>query len=64
LAKDDRDSLSALANGEGELEFEVIVNFVTVFKLKSIIKEYQGNRKGGQSLDESVHSAMGLKTKS
>ena len=36
----------------------MITNFVTIFKLKSIIKEYQGNRKQGMSLDQSIHSSI------
>ncbi len=50
----DRDSLEALSNREGELEFDTIVNFVTLFQLKSAIKEYQQSRKQGRSHVESL----------
>jgi len=49
----DRDSLNTLCNEDDELEFDVIVNFVTIFKLKSIIKEYQSKRSTGANLDDS-----------
>jgi urea transporter/Ca2+-binding EF-hand superfamily protein len=54
----DRDSLNALCNGDDELEFDVIVNFVTIFKLKYIIKEYQSKRGKGASLDDSLRSSV------
>jgi len=56
----DRDSLKSLCNGEEKLEFDAIVNFVTIFKLKSIIREYQKNRDQGHNLDESLRSSVRL----
>lgn len=58
ISNDDRDSLNALCNGDMELEFDVIVNFVTIFKLKSIIKEYQTKRDQGSNLDDSLSSSV------
>ena len=58
LDAQDHDSLVALCNEDEELEFDVIVNFVTIFKLKAIIKEYQRNRGEGLSLDASLHSSF------
>ena len=58
LSAQDHDSLVALCNEDEELEFDVIVNFVTIFKLKAIIKEYQRNRSDGLSLDASLHSSF------
>ncbi len=52
----DLDSLEALKNREGELEFATIVNFVTIFKLKSTIREYQKSRDQGLSPYESMRS--------
>ena len=43
----DSDSLEALSNREEELEFDTIVNFVTIFQLKSAIREYQNSRDKG-----------------
>jgi Ca2+-binding EF-hand superfamily protein len=37
---------------------QVLVNLVTIFKLRSIIKEYQKKRKCGVGFDESIHSAL------
>ena len=54
----DADSLVALCNENEELEFDVIVNFVTIFKLKDIVREYQEKRKKGFSLDHSLHSSL------
>lgn len=58
ISDDDRDSLNALCNGDDELEFDMIVNFVTIFKLKSIIKEYQEKGGNGDNLDESLRSSI------
>jgi len=58
LDAQDHDSLVALCNEDEELEFDAIVNFVTIFKLKAIIKEYQRNRSEGLSLDASLHSSF------
>ena len=58
ISDDDRDSLNALCNGDDELEFDMIVNFVTIFKLKSIIKEYQEKGGDGHNLDESLRSSV------
>jgi Ca2+-binding EF-hand superfamily protein len=54
ITEADRNSLTALCNGDEELEFDMIVNFVTIFKLKSIIKEYQE----GVNLDDSIRSSI------
>ena len=59
ISDDDRESQNALCNGEDELEFDMIVNFVTIFKLKSIVKEYQQKGHGG-NLDESLRSSVKL----
>mmetsp|Transcript_8223 Transcript_8223/g.14306 ORF Transcript_8223/g.14306 Transcript_8223/m.14306 type:complete len:790 (+) Transcript_8223:14-2383(+) len=56
LSDEDHDSLVAICNEEDELEFDVIVNFVTIFKLKTMVKEYQKNREKGFSLDDSLMS--------
>ena len=60
ISEDDRETLNTLCNGDDELEFDVIVNFVTIFKLKSIIKDYQEHRLKGASaedaLEQSLHS--------
>mmetsp|Transcript_15814 Transcript_15814/g.34233 ORF Transcript_15814/g.34233 Transcript_15814/m.34233 type:complete len:128 (-) Transcript_15814:113-496(-) len=58
LPEKDHDSLVALSNEDEELEFDAIVNFVTIFKLKSVVKEYQNKRQRGQSLDASLNSSM------
>mmetsp|Transcript_14766 Transcript_14766/g.30256 ORF Transcript_14766/g.30256 Transcript_14766/m.30256 type:complete len:785 (-) Transcript_14766:94-2448(-) len=58
ISDDDRGSLNALCNGDDELEFDMIVNFVTIFKLKSIIKEYQEKGDSGHNLDESLRSSV------
>ncbi|KAL3795287.1 hypothetical protein ACHAWO_010421 [Cyclotella atomus] len=58
ISEADRDSLTALCNEEEELEFDMIVNFVTIFKLKSIIKDYQVKRVEGLNLDDSVRSSI------
>ncbi len=58
ISDTDRDSLRALSNRGEELEFDAIVNFVTIFKLKSVIREYQKNRDQGFSLDESLRAAV------
>ncbi len=54
----DRNSLKALSNREEELEFDAIVNFVTIFKLKSVIRDYQKNRDQGFNLDQSLRAAV------
>lgn len=58
LSDADHDSLLALCNEDDELEFAFIVNFVTIFKLKTMIKEYQAKREKGFSPDESVRSSL------
>mmetsp|Transcript_33860 Transcript_33860/g.80997 ORF Transcript_33860/g.80997 Transcript_33860/m.80997 type:complete len:745 (-) Transcript_33860:519-2753(-) len=58
ISEDDRASLMALSNDDGELEFDMITNFVTIFKLKAIIRDFQGKRKQGMPLDESIHSSI------
>jgi len=58
ISESDRDRLLGLGNGDEELEFDVIVNFVTIFKLKAIVKEYQMNKGRGVSLDESLRNSI------
>lgn len=52
ISDDDRNCLNALCNEDDELEFDTIVNFVTIFKLKSIVKEYQATRKQGMNQED------------
>ena len=60
ISEDDRDSLNKLCNNENVLEFDAIVNFVTIFKLKSIIRKFQSKRVQGFSLDESLRASLHL----
>ena len=64
LSDKDHSSLEALYNDDDELEFDVIVNFVTIFKLKSIVKDFQANRKLGFSLDQSLNSSFRVAARS
>lgn len=59
MSDKDRDSLLDLCDENQVLEFEEIVQFVTIFKLKSIVKEYQSKRQEGHSLDRSIRSSIG-----
>ncbi len=52
----DCDSLEALSNRDGEIEYDTFVNFVTIFKLKSTIRGYQKSREQGRSHNESMMS--------
>lgn len=58
ISDDDRQTLNALCNGEDELEFDVIVNFVTIFKLKAIIKEYQDKRMKGSNAEDALQQSL------
>lgn len=58
ISDDDRQTLNALCNGEDELEFDVIVNFVTIFKLKAIIKEYQDERMKGSNAEDALQQSL------
>ncbi|KAL7530060.1 hypothetical protein ACHAXR_005514, partial [Thalassiosira sp. AJA248-18] len=57
LSEHDHSSLEALFNEEGELEYDV-----TIFKIKSIVKDYQRKRKAGLSLDASIHSSVRIRS--
>ncbi|KAL7554009.1 hypothetical protein ACHAWF_017370 [Thalassiosira exigua] len=60
LSEEDQERLHSLCNEANELDFDVIVNFVTVFKLKSIIKQYHHKREQGHDLSTSIHSSVAL----
>mmetsp|Transcript_5077 Transcript_5077/g.9936 ORF Transcript_5077/g.9936 Transcript_5077/m.9936 type:complete len:596 (+) Transcript_5077:3-1790(+) len=58
LPEEDHDRLVAICNEDEVLDFETLVNLVTIFKLKSMVKEYQSKRKAGHSLDDSINSSI------
>jgi urea transporter len=60
LSGEDQERLHSLCNEANELDFDAIVNFVTIFKLKSIIKQYHQKREQGHDLSTSLHSSLAL----
>lgn len=55
MPEEDRQKLVSLCD---IFKFDEFVNFVTIFKLKTIVKEYQIKRTKGYNLDDSIRSSL------